>query len=421
MAFLLLIVGLSLFLATSGFFSASETALFSLSPMKVRSFRTSSSKRSRLIANLLDRPNDLLITILMINVAINICIQNFVSSLFGSESNWWMNVGLPLVLTLLFGEAIPKSIAISRNAKMAKIASPILVSARFFFGPIRVIMNKIASLLSQVIFFFLKREEVISIDELVHALETSKKLGVVSTDEAKLIHGSLRIDELVVKEVMRPRQEILAYDIRDPLDALLKLFIDEECSQIPVIQGSVDTIYGIATSDLFFLHRKEIHEPLDLKRFIREPFFVPETLTAHRLLSQFQERKETMAIVVDEYGQTSGLLTKEDIVEVVIGQISDKIDTQAPFTRQSEDVIISSGKLELHELEEIFDVRIDTADNMVTVGGYLTEKLGDIPKSGAKFVTDQLLFHVLSATPSRVTRVYIRKLKPKERGGKSHA
>lgn len=389
--------------------------------MKVRSFRNSSSKRLRLIANLLDRPNDLLVTILMIYVAINICLQNFVSSIFGSESNWWVNVGVPLVLTLLFGEAIPKSIAISRNVKMAKIASPILVSARFCFGPIRVIMNKIASCLSRVIFFFLKKEEVISTDELVHALETSKKLGVVSTDEAKLIHGSLKIDELVVKEVMRPRQQILAYDIRNPLDQLIKLFIDEECSQIPVIEGSVDTIYGIATSELFFLYGGQIKEPADLKRFIREPFFVPETVTAHKLLRQFQERKETMAIVVDEYGQTSGLLTKEDIVEVVIGQISDKIDTQAHFTRQSGDVIISSGKLELHELEEIFDIRIETADNMVTVGGYLTEKLGDIPKSGAKFMTEELLFHVLSATPSRVTRVYIRKLRPKGRGGKSHA
>ena len=414
----LLIIGLCLFLAVSGFFSASETALFSLSPMKVRSYKMSQSKRTRLIANLLERPNDLLVTILMINVAVNIAVQNFVSSLFGLDSSWWLNVGVPLALTLMIGEAIPKSIAISRNETVARLVAPGIYICRLILGPFRMLMNRFASLLSRLFFFFLKKGKEISIDELIFALETSKKMGVVSTDEAKLIRGSLKIDELVVKEVMRPRQEILFYSLREPLDKLIKLFIDDECSKIPVIEDSVDTIYGIATSDLYFLHRKKINKPADLKRFIKEPYFVPETLTAHKLLSQFQERDETMAIVVDEYGQTSGLITKEDIVEVVIGQISDKIDTQAHFTRQSEDVIISSGKLELHDLEEIFETSIETEDNMVTVGGYLIEKLGDIPKSGAKYVTDDFLFHVLSATPSKVTRVYIRKLKPKGKGGK---
>ena len=418
MLFSLLLMGLVIFLAISGFFSASETALFSLTPMKARAMSTSSSKRSRLAASLLKRPNDLLVTILMVNVAVNIVVQNFVSSLFGQEQNWWLNVGVPLVLTLLFGEVIPKSIAISRNEKVARIASPVLYFCRNFFGPLRVAMNKIASLLSRAIFFFLKKGREISIDELIHALEDSKRRGVVSTDEAKLIRGSLKIDELVVKELMRPRQEILAYDISEPLDHLIKLFVDDECSQIPVIESNIVTIHGIATSDLFFLHRKKIKKPEDLKRFIREPYFIPETLTAHKLLSQFQERKDTIAIVVDEYGQTSGLITKEDIVEVVIGQISDKIDEPSLFTRQSEDVIISSGKLDLHDLEEVFHVRIESTDNMATVGGYLIEKMGDIPKSGAKYVTEDLLFHVLSATPFKVTRVYIRKLKPKGKGAK---
>lgn len=418
MVFSLLIIGLCIFLITSAFFSASETALFSLSGMKVRSMETAKSRRSKLVANLLKRPNDLLVTILMINVAVNIATQNFVSSIFGTDQNWWLNVGVPLLLTLVLGEMIPKSIAISRNEKVARAASPVIYFCRLFLGPIRVIMNKLASLLSRLFFFFLQRSKEISIEELIHALETSKKRGVVSRDEAKLIRGTLKIDELVVKELMRPRQEVLTYDVSDPLENLIKLFVDDECSQIPVIEENIDTIYGIATSDLFFLHRKKIKQPEDLKRFIREPYFVPETLTAHKLLSQFQERHETIAIVVDEYGQTSGLITKEDIVEVVIGQISDKIDEPTLFTRQSEDVIISSGKLDLHDLEEAFEVRIESADNMVTVGGFLIEKLGDIPKSGAKYVTDDLLFHVLSATPSKVTRVYIRKLKPKGKGSK---
>lgn len=412
-----LIIGLSLCLAISAFFSASETALFSISPMKMRSFRHAHSRKVRLIANLLDRPSDLLVTILMINVAVNIAVQNFVSSIFGSEMSWGLNVGIPLVLTLILGEVIPKSIAISRNEQVGRFAAPVLYFCRLILGPLRFIMNRLASFLSRLFFFFLRRGKALSQEELLFALEASKQRGIVSPDESKLIKGALKIDELFVKELMRPRQAIFSHDINDPLEHLIGLFVEEECRRVPIIEANVDLVHGVMTSDAYFLHHQKIQTPMDLKKFLQEPFFVPETLTAHKLLSQMQERDETMAIVVDEYGQTSGLITKEDIIEVVVGQIVDKIDTETLYTRQSENVIISSGKLELHDLEEIFDVSIESKENRVTVGGYLIEKFGDIPKSGAKYVTDDLLFHVLSATPTRITRVYIRRLTSKERGG----
>ena len=169
------------------------------------------------------------------------------------------------------------------------------------------------------------------------------------------------------------------------------------------------------TSDLYFLHRHEIHEAKDLKQFTKEVFFVPETLTARNLLALFDKINETTALVVDEYGQISGLVTKEDIVEVVIGQIEDKRDEPDLYTKQGSDIIISSGRLEIATLAEIFESNIESEKAAVTVGGFLTEKLGDIPESGTKLVVEDLLFHVLSATPTRVQRVYIRKLKPLKR------
>lgn len=406
---LLIVLGALLF--TSAFFSSSETALFSLSSLKVKLYKHDPLWRRRVVAKLLSSPRDLLVTILMINVAVNILIQNVTSTLFGTYSSWFLNVGVPLLLTLFLGEAIPKSIAISHNAKIASITAPLLYLFRIFLTPFRLLFTKVAGVLSRVFFFFLKSPDDISIDELLHVLKSSKERGVISGDEAKLLHGCLKIDDMAIKELMQPRQEILFYSIEEPLDRLIHIFVDEECSQVPIVDKNLDNVHGIMTSGQFFLHRDKIVQAEDLIQYVKEPLFIPETTKARKLLSLLQEKQETIALAVDEYGQISGLVTKEDIVEIVIGQIEDKRDVKELYTRQGPDVIISSGKLEIKELEEILDIEIPRSGKTVTVGGWLTEQLGDIPKSGAKLVTHDLLFHVLSASSMRVQRVYIRKLR----------
>ena len=168
----------------------------------------------------------------------------------------------------------------------------------------------------------------------------------------------------------------------------------------------------IITSANFFVHRSHIKTGEDVRQFLKEPLFIPETISARKLLINFHAAKETIALVVDEYGQISGLVTKEDVVELVIGQIEDKRDEEVLYTRQGDDVIICSGKLELAFLEELFDTSFDHAKNAVTIGGWLTEKEGDIPISGAKIVTNDFLFHILASSKSRVDKIYIRRLKP---------
>ena len=144
---------------------------------------------------------------------------------------------------------------------------------------------------------------------------------------------------------------------------------------------------------------------------LKKPFFVPESLHAHSLLRQLYERKESIAIVVDEYGSVSGIITLEDLVEVVVGPIVDRRDEKSHYTKAGDGVIIASGKLELGEFEEIFGIELPSENQMVTIGGWLTEQLGDIPKPGTKYVTDDFLFHVLAADSKRVRRVYVRRLK----------
>jgi putative hemolysin len=406
------ILFLLLFLFCSGFFSSSEVALFSLSSMKVKSFKNDFDKRKQLVANLLGSPRDLLVTIIMLNIVINIMIQNVTSSIFGDFSGWSLNVGVPLALTLIFGEVVPKSIGMANNAAISYRVAPFLNSAQRFFLPIRKLLTSVTSVLSRLIFFFLKSEEEISFDELQHALKTSRRYGILNEEEAELVRGYLILQESQVKELMRPREEVLFYDLDEPLSKLIHLFVDQECSRMPVCRESLDNVVGIVTSQLYFLNREKLQNTSDLIPLLKKPLFVPEGVSAETLLRQMYDKEESLALVVDEYGSISGLIALEDLVEKVVGEIADARDEKSRFTRSGEDIIIASGKMELSEFEEIFSQSLPSENSMVTIGGWLTEQMGDIPKTGVKYTAHGFLFHVLAADAKRVRRIYIRRLKP---------
>ncbi|MGH2612700.1 MAG: hemolysin family protein [Rhabdochlamydiaceae bacterium] len=408
-----IIVFLFILLFFSAFFSASETSLFSLSSLKVKAYKTDSDPRKRLVADLLSSSRDLLVTIIMVNTAVNILIQNAFSSLFAEKSNWFLNVGVPLALTLFLGEVVPKSIGLVNNTWISYRVAPVMSFFQRMLSPVRKALVAITNVTSRVLFFFLKKEKEISIDELQHALKTSRQYGVLQAEEAELIRGYLILQESTVKERMRPREEVLYFDLGEPLSRLIYLFVDQECSRIPVCREGLDHVVGVMTSRQFFLHRESITTPDDLPPILEKPFFVPETVAAKVLLRQFYDRQESFAIIVDEYGSVSGIIALEDLVETVIGEIADRRDEKSLYTLSGDDVIIASGKMELADLEKVFDIPFISKNNMVTVGGYLTEKMGDIPKSGSKLITDDCLFHVLAADPTRVRRVYIRRIRKK--------
>ncbi|MEM8727531.1 MAG: hemolysin family protein [Chlamydiota bacterium] len=413
LSFLLLILVVLIF--GSGFLSASETALFSLSSMKIRAYRHDLDQRGRLIARLLAEPRKLLVTILMVNVCVNILVQNVVSGIFGTFSSWTLKVGVPFLLTLIFGEVIPKSVAYPKNTFVAYHSAPILKRIEWLVKPFRDGITSITSGISKFFFFYLRKEKEIGIEELKLALRTSQEKGAVSTEEAQLVRGYLNLEQDLVKELMCPRNEILFFDINEPLSTLVRLFVDEECTRVPVCNGDLENILGIMTAGSFFLHRDHFQLPRDMIPFLRKAHFVPESMVSRVLLKYFYEHEETIVVVVDEYGSVSGLIALEDLVETVIGQIADRRDTGGHYTQPSKDIVIASGKLELIEFEEIFDYHLGSPNNMATIGGWLTELLGDIPKNGTKVESNGFLFHVLASDVDRVCRVYIRRLRVRKR------
>ncbi len=407
----LLFILLILFTLGSGFFSLSQISLFSLSSTELKLYKQSHDKRKLKVAELLSRPRDLLVTLLFCDIGANILIQNISAGLFGEYSSWLLKVGFPLVITLLLGEIIPKTLALSYNRTIAPHVVRSISFLQKLLGPLLRAMTYITTHISHILFFFLKKEQEISKDELYHVLKSSEDTGILSVDETKLVEGYLSLTDYTVKERMRPRHEILFYDIDSPISELIHLFVDKECSRVPVCEGDLQNMHGILSAKLFFLHRNQIETGKDIIPFLTKPYYVPETIYARTLLHHFFHRKEVMGIVVDEYGSISGLITQEDLFEVVVGEIEDRRDEKSRYTTAGNDVIITSGKFELDEFEQLFGVELPSENNMVTLGGWLTEQMGDIPKSGTKYVWDGFLFQVLAADPNRVRRVYIRRTK----------
>jgi len=233
--------------------------------------------------------------------------------------------------------------------------------------------------------------------------------GVLNKDEAGLIYGYINLQESDAADLMRPREEILYYDIQDPLSKLVHIFVDEEVTRVPVCQEGLDHVIGMITSNDYFLYKPMLKEPRDLDPILTKPFFLPESTPASTLLRRFEEKKQQIALVVDEHKAISGIITVEDLVEEVIGDITDRRD-QDLFTQEiDKKTIITSGKLELSELEELLGLILKSPHHMKTVGGYLTDITGAIPKAGEKIETNQATFLILSADEKRVKRVQIRK------------
>lgn len=402
---------LILLILVSAFLSGTETALFSVSPLSQKTYEESSTPRLQLIARLMMRPRSVLVTILILNVLSNILIQNTVSTIFDAYQSFALKIFVPLVLTLFLGELLPKTLALPNHAQIAYYVAPIIDRAARILRPIREPMTKATSFISRALFFFMKEEKEISSNELRHVLKTSEERGILMPVESELISGTLDLQHSHVKEHMRPREEILAFDIQEPLFDLIDLFIEKKITRVPIYEGDLENLKGVLTAREFFFHRAKIHKSIDLLSIVTKPYFIPETTRAWTTLVNLRERGVSLAIVVDEYGSISGLITQEDLVEAVIGEIVDARDAKSLFTRSSEDVVIASGKLELGEFNDLFDASLESQENIITLGGWLVEQLGDIPTTGTKYATDDFLFYVLAADPNRIRRVYVRKLK----------
>ncbi len=402
----IIIVVIVLLIACSAFVSLSEIALFSLPAGRIRSYRNHTDPKKRLVSTLLSKPKSLLVTLFLINTVLNILVQNVSSDLF-SESGWMTKVGFPLMLVLIFGEILPKYLGLLYSDFFSYVAAPVCDLLQRITKPIREVLTRFTDFSSRLVFFFLKAEMPLSDNELHHALKGSMEKGLLHKEEVEFIKGYLELEGLEVKDLMIPKSEIPYYDIELPLSKLHFLFTKQP--EVLVCKGHVDNVIGILDVKTYFMHKNEILSSQDLTDFVQIPYFVPETSSSKQLLQNSVVKNKKTVVAVDEYGVICGLVQRDDLVKEIIKQkTSDK--KREDFSFVSKDAIVTTGKLSLQQVRDLFGASLISEYHSVTVGGYITEQLGAIPKSGETLTRDCLFFRILAASPTHVLKVYIQKI-----------
>lgn len=412
------IAAILILLAFSAFFSGSETALFSLSHIKARKFQSDKRARPRLVATLLSHPRRLLITLLIGNMLVNIFASTLSASLFrktgafGNVSDV-ISVLVMTTLILIFGEIAPKTYAIQHTEKMALAVAPLVNAFSVVVRPIRIILKSVADAIISVLTRAVKAEQTeASEGELKLAVKLGVTQGLLDSQEEAMIHGLFEIETGRVREMMKSRAEIFSLELSTPTDQIRAAFVDKKYTRVPVHSGDIDNVLGLLyAKDLLFASPAEL-EKSGIRPLLRPVYFVPETMPANRLLKEFRARATHFALVVDEYGSISGLITMEDVLQSLIGKLGVAERLAGEQVRFHEDTGVVSARMPISEFNDLLSAAI-TDELNVTIGGFLTHEMGKIPQAGEVFETDDIRFEIKKASKNRIEEVLVQRKAPR--------
>lgn len=394
--------------------SGAEVALFSLSQKDLDKLSEENSKKSSLISALIQKPKKLLATLLLANNFANIgvvIIFSFVgSSIFESIASpiikFLTEVILVTFLILFFGEVLPKVYASRNNIAFSKrIVRPLFVLDKLL-SPFSLPMRAVTIYLHEKLG---TQKSNISVNQLSQALELTSS-DDTTQEEQKILEGIVSFGNTDTKQVMSPRIDIFALEIDETFAEIYPKIVDKGYSRIPVFRESIDHIEGVLfVKDLIpYIHKKEF----DWNKLIRQPFFVPENKKLDDLLKDFQSMKSHLAIVVDEYGGTSGLVSLEDIIEEIVGDISDEFDDEnISYSQIDEKNFIFEGKINLKDFYRITDVDEEHFENKKgeaeTLAGFILENLGNFPKKGQKIHFSNVFFTIEAVDKRRIKQIKV--------------
>ncbi len=410
------LVLLIILLFFSALISGSEVALFSLTPTDLKN-EENSSKNLRIVSKLLGNPKKLLATILVannfINIAIVLLFDNLGEIYFKNlDYNWgWINVrfvvevGVATFLILLFGEILPKIYASRNKIKFAKFMAKPLGVLDWLITPVSLPMRRITMGIHDRLG---KQKSNLSVDQLSQALELTSDTDT-TFEEKKILEGIVSFGNTDTKQVMRPRIDIFALNGEASYKEIIPEIIENGYSRIPVYEESIDKVTGI-------LYVKDLLPYINENNFdwitlVREPYFVPENKKLDDLLSDFKDKKNHLAIVVDEYGGTSGLISLEDIIEEIVGDISDEFDDEdLIFSKLDDNNYVFEGRTALKDFYKVLklesnDIFEDNKGEAETIAGLLLEISGSFPKRGEKIFLENFMFKIESLDNKRIKQV----------------
>ncbi|MFC0603213.1 gliding motility-associated protein GldE [Winogradskyella pulchriflava] len=420
-SFIVSVVLLIILLVCSALISGAEVALFSLTKSNIDEGIENKSPAMEIISTLLERPKKLLATILVANNFINIAIVLLFSfigeTLFSNVTNLLLRFLLEVVsatfLILLFGEIIPKIYASRNSVKFSSFMARPLKVLDVLISPISLPMRFVTLKIQDR---FAKQHSNLSVDQLSQALELTNHEDTTQ-EEHKLLQGIVSFGNTDTKQVMRPRMDLFALNIDTPFETMIKEIVDNGYSRIPVYKESIDAIKGV-------LYVKDLLPHLNKKKFnwtslLREPFFVPENKKLDDLMVEFQAKKVHLAVVVDEYGGTSGLVSLEDIIEEIVGDISDEYDDEdLVYTKLDDNNYSFEGKTPLKDVYKIVGIEDESEDfenrkgEAETLAGFVLEISGGFPRIGSKINFKNYVFTIEALERKRIKQIKLTLIKP---------
>ena len=428
------ILVLVILILLNAYFAATEIAFISLNDTKIERDAKEGNKKAKQILKMLKSPSKFLATI-----QIGITFAGFLSSAFASDAfadklapvlNEWMPFisveiwnGIAIVIitiilsffTLVFGELVPKRLAMKYYEKVAYGTIGVIRAISIITAPFVKLLTFSTNMVSKIFGVCEAEEEVVTEEEIKMMIDQGEEKGTIEKGERQLLNNVFEFNDIIVSEVMTPRTDIYAIDINDNVKDLLDEMDEFKYSRIPVYEESIDDIKGILFIKDIIKPLKN-KEPIDIKKIMREPYFVPESKDIDELFKEMQQNKVQMAIAIDEYGGTAGLITMEDIIEELVGNILDEYDEEDPDIKKIDDnTFILSGTLTSYEIKKLFNVEIPEGD-YETLSGYLLDRLGRIPDENEHPVIedDNLTYKVEEMEDKRIKYVKVCKNMNKE-------
>lgn len=409
------LIVLILLLILSGFFSSAETAFTSLNRLKIKSLADEGSKRAVLVLSLIDQNAKFLSTILIGNNIVNIVASalttTFAMDYFGSTAIG-IATGILTLLVLIFGEITPKTMASIHAEKMAFLYAPVVKVLVILFTPLTFLVSGLA----KGVMFILridpnKSGQHMTENELLTIVEASAEEGVIEKDEHEMINNVVDFGDTKAKDVMVPAINMTCVEDTVSYDDLIDIFRKDQYSRMPVYHESHDNIVGIIwAKDL--LVKYDASKEFKVTDYMREPFFTFESKKTSELMSELKDKYKSMAIVLDEYGITAGLLTIEDLLEEIVGEIRDETDTdEVDSVRKINNTTFeAAGSAPLDDVNKACGLELNS-DDYDSIAGHVINLLNHLPTPGESIVWDDVKFTVLSTVRNRVTKVRIELLK----------
>lgn len=416
------LISLFVFLLFSAFFSGSEVALFSLDRRKLKGNDIGSPLIARYLHTLLENPRRLLVTILIGNTIVNVgasilgvslAIEYSHFSGIAEEIVLTIQIILLTVLILLFGEVTPKIWGTRNSLALSKIVCVPLYWINVLIFPVTETLTELIKALTPVS-SFKKAHMAIQPEEISELANLGHERGTIIEEEHGLIQSIVSFRSVAVHEVMTPRVDMVALSVNTEFDELVDIITRTGHSRLPLYRETLDEIAGIVYSKdiLPYLKNPKLNNHISLAKIARKAMFIPRTKMINDLMLEFQEKRMHIAIVVDEYGGTAGLITLEDIIEEIIGEIRDEYDKEeTSVVKHTNNAYTVLGKLSINELNELLDLNISPEnEEYETIGGLILNHAGQIPKEGYAFQFENYKFTVKEVVNKRIKKVLVEKI-----------